>query len=84
MGCTAPIPITRAAPSPIAMKPMRRMIDASGLKPKRPYVKGWWSGAHDDAEDGQDAAILDGEISPLELITVADIASFVEEYAIVF
>lgn len=65
-------------------EPMRRMIDASGLKLKRPYVKGWWSGAHDDAEDGQDAAILDGEISPLELITVADIAGFVEEYAIVF
>jgi len=37
---------------------MRRMIDASGLKLKRPYVKGWWSGLYDDPEDGQDAAIL--------------------------
>jgi ubiquinone/menaquinone biosynthesis C-methylase UbiE len=39
---------------------MRRMIDMSGLKLKRPYVKGWWSGLYSDAEaeDGQDAAIL--------------------------
>lgn len=38
---------------------MRRLIDKSGLRLVRPYLKGWWSGLHgDQAEDGQDAAIL--------------------------
>jgi hypothetical protein len=37
---------------------MRRMIALSGLKLKRPYLKGWWSGLHSEAEDGQDGAIL--------------------------
>jgi SAM-dependent methyltransferase len=37
---------------------MRRMIDASGLRLMRPYLKGWWSGLHAEPEDGQDAAIL--------------------------
>jgi SAM-dependent methyltransferase len=37
---------------------MRRMIDASGLRLVRPYLKGWWSGLHADPEDGQDVAIL--------------------------
>jgi SAM-dependent methyltransferase len=37
---------------------MRRMIDASGLRLVRPYLKGWWSGLHAEPEDGQDAAIL--------------------------
>jgi len=37
---------------------MRRMIDAAGLRLVRPYLKGWWSGLHDQPEDGQDVAIL--------------------------
>jgi SAM-dependent methyltransferase len=37
---------------------MRRMIDAAGLRLVRPYLKGWWSGFHDQPEDGQDVAIL--------------------------
>jgi len=37
---------------------MRRMIDASGLRLMRPYLKGWWSGLHEEPEYGQDAAIL--------------------------
>jgi len=37
---------------------MRRMIDASGLRLMRPYLKGWWSGLHEKPETGQDTAIL--------------------------
>ena len=38
---------------------MQRMLGKAGLKLVRPYLKGWWSGLHgDQAEDGQDAAIL--------------------------
>ena len=37
---------------------MRRMIDASGLRLVRPYLKGWWSGLHEQPDDGQDVAIL--------------------------
>lgn len=38
---------------------MRRLINAAGLRLIRPYLKGSWSGVHgDDAEDGQDVAIL--------------------------
>jgi hypothetical protein len=37
---------------------MRRMIKASGLRLVRPYLKGRWSGLHDDPEDGRDVAIL--------------------------
>jgi hypothetical protein len=33
---------------------------------------------------GRTPSFWDGEISPLELITVADVPSFVEEYAVVF
>ena len=37
----------------------QRMLNRAGLKLVRPYLKGWWSGLHgDQAEDGQDAAIL--------------------------
>jgi ubiquinone/menaquinone biosynthesis C-methylase UbiE len=38
---------------------MQRMLAASGMRLVRPYLKGWWSGLHgDQAEDGQDVAIL--------------------------
>lgn len=37
---------------------MRKMIAAAGLNLNRPYLKGWWSGAFEDAEDGQEVAIL--------------------------
>jgi ubiquinone/menaquinone biosynthesis C-methylase UbiE len=37
---------------------MTRMIRNSGLKLAKPYLKGWWSGLHKDAEDGQEVAIL--------------------------
>lgn len=37
---------------------MRRIIDAAGLRLDRPYLKGWWSGAHEQADDGQEVAIL--------------------------
>src|SRR5262245_9645324 len=31
---------------------MRRMIAASGLRLVKPYLKGWWSGLHNEPEDG--------------------------------
>lgn len=37
---------------------MLRMIDTAGLKLVRPYLRGWWSGYFDEADDGQDVAIL--------------------------
>src|SRR5262249_50089220 len=37
---------------------MRRMIERAGLALDRPYLKGWWSGAYEQADDGQDVAIL--------------------------
>ena len=37
---------------------MRRMVAASGLRLVKPYLKGWWSGLHNEPEDGQDVAIL--------------------------
>jgi SAM-dependent methyltransferase len=37
---------------------MRRIIDASGLVLDRPFLKGWWSGAHEEADDGQEVAIV--------------------------
>lgn len=37
---------------------MRRIIDAAGLRLDRPYLKGWWSGSHEQADDGQEVAIL--------------------------
>ncbi|MBR0655588.1 class I SAM-dependent methyltransferase [Plastoroseomonas arctica] len=36
----------------------RRLIAAAGLRLDRPYLKGWWSGLHETAEDGQDVMIL--------------------------
>lgn len=36
------------------------MIHASGLKLKRPYLEGFWSGLHTEPDEGQDAAILGG------------------------
>lgn len=37
---------------------MQAMIDESGLKLARPYLKGLWSGLHSDGDDGQDVAVL--------------------------
>ncbi len=37
---------------------MRKMIDESGLTLKGPYLQGWWSGAYENAVDGQEVAIL--------------------------
>ena len=37
---------------------MQRMIDGSGLKLARPYLKGLWSGLYPDGDDGQDVAVL--------------------------
>ena len=37
---------------------MRRIIGAAGLRLERPYLKGWWSGAYAEADDGQEVAIL--------------------------
>jgi len=37
---------------------MRRMIGQAGLTLDRPYLKGWWSGAYEAADDGQEVAIL--------------------------
>jgi len=38
---------------------MKRMIERSGLRLTRPYLKGWWSGYHAEPDDdGQDVAIL--------------------------
>lgn len=37
---------------------MQRMIGQSGLKLSRPYLKGCWSGAYENGDDGQEVAIL--------------------------
>jgi SAM-dependent methyltransferase len=37
---------------------MQRMIRQSGLKLVKPYLRGWWSGLHAEADDGQEVAIL--------------------------
>jgi SAM-dependent methyltransferase len=37
---------------------MRRMTDAAGLQIVRPYLKGWWSGLHEEPETAQDVVIL--------------------------
>jgi SAM-dependent methyltransferase len=37
---------------------MRKMITSAGLSIHRPYLKGWWSGAYESADDGQEVAIL--------------------------
>lgn len=37
---------------------MRRMINAAGLSLARPYLRGWWSGYYEEADDGQEVAIL--------------------------
>jgi SAM-dependent methyltransferase len=38
---------------------MKRLMQQAGLQLARPYLKGWWSGLYgDQAEDGQDVAIL--------------------------
>ena len=37
---------------------MQQMIDKSGLKLARPYLKGLWSGLYPDGDDGQDVAVL--------------------------
>jgi len=37
---------------------MRRLIDSAGLYMSRPYLKGAWSGLHDEPDEGQDAVIL--------------------------
>jgi len=37
---------------------MQHLIAAAGLRLVRPYLKGWWSGLHAEADDGQDVAIL--------------------------
>lgn len=45
---------------------MRRLIDTAGLRLDRPYLKGWWSGAYEQADDGQEVAILARPQSALE------------------
>jgi len=37
---------------------MREMIDAANLRLIAPYVQGAWSGRSQDADDGQDVAIV--------------------------
>ncbi len=37
---------------------MKRMIKNGGLKLEGDYLKGWWSGFHEEADDGQEVAIL--------------------------
>jgi SAM-dependent methyltransferase len=37
---------------------MRRMIGEAGLRLMKPYLRGWWSGLHEECDDGQDVAIL--------------------------
>src|SRR6185436_11886568 len=37
---------------------MRQMIREAGLYLHRPYLKGWWSGAYKEADDGQEVALL--------------------------
>jgi len=41
---------------------MRKIISQAGLHLGRPYLKGWWSGAYEVADDGQEVAIL--SVSP--------------------
>jgi len=35
-----------------------RLIETAGLRLDRPFLKGWWSGLHEVADDGQDVMIL--------------------------
>lgn len=37
---------------------MQRMMAAAGLKLTRPYLRGWWSGFYEEADDGQEVALL--------------------------
>jgi ubiquinone/menaquinone biosynthesis C-methylase UbiE len=37
---------------------MQRMMSAAGVKLARPYLRGAWSGLHEEHDDGQDVAIL--------------------------
>jgi SAM-dependent methyltransferase len=37
---------------------MQRMIREADLRLARPYLRGWWSGYYEEADDGQDVAIL--------------------------
>jgi len=37
---------------------MRQMMKASGVYLIRPYLKGWWSGAYKNADDGQEVAVI--------------------------
>jgi SAM-dependent methyltransferase len=37
---------------------MSRMMASAGLKLARPYLKGWWSGFYEQADDGQEVAVL--------------------------
>ena len=37
---------------------MNDMIGDAGLRLNRPFLKGWWSGAHKEADEGQEAAVL--------------------------
>jgi SAM-dependent methyltransferase len=43
---------------------MQEMIRQTGLRLERPYLKGWWSGAYEPADDGQEVAILSAPPSP--------------------
>jgi SAM-dependent methyltransferase len=59
-------PVERRAAVAFTDAAMRRMIAEAGLELDRPYLKGWWSGLHADADDGQDVAILRLPHSPAE------------------
>ena len=37
---------------------MRRMMHNAGVSLSRPYLRGFWSGLHQDPEDGQEVAII--------------------------
>jgi hypothetical protein len=37
---------------------MRELVNNAGLRFAQPYVRGWWAGFFEQADDGQDAVIL--------------------------
>jgi hypothetical protein len=42
---------------------IHRMMANANLKLARPYLPGWWSGFFEEAEDGQEVAILTPDVS---------------------
>jgi SAM-dependent methyltransferase len=56
---------------------IQRMMAKANLKLARPYLPGWWSGCFEEAEDGQEVAILTPDLSLPSINSTAPAASAV-------